>query len=338
MSLSVAREEFDARSRSHAAAFGLCVVVLAVAASALAGLAPIGFSIATVFLFAGPHNWMEARFFLSRMPSRWHRLGVYFSIGIAGVLLLSLGSLLLPSFARGWQWGRGDWLIGIACWNTLLVVWIMSLSDYRRRESDGERWMWMYPAGFALIAFTWMWPLAWNLALVYLHPLVAFWFLDRELGRRRPEWRSAYRRSLLLVPVLIGMLWLLLGSAPDLPGDDLLSMQISNHAGASLLAGVSSRFLVAVHTFLEMLHYAAWIVAIPLVGYAGAPWTLQKVPLAHRSHRWKIAISVLLVLGVAITVLLWAGFIADYPLTRDVYFSVAVLHVLAEIPFLLRLL
>jgi hypothetical protein len=35
---------------------------------------------------------------------------------------------------------------------------------------------------------------------------------------------------------------------------------------------------------------------------------------------------------------LWVGFLADYPLTRSVYFTVALLHVLVEFPFLLRLL
>ena len=83
---------------------------------------------------------------------------------------------------------------------------------------------------------------------------------------------------------------------------------------------------------------AAWIVVIPLVGYAGAPWSLRKVPLANRSHRWKRAIAAVLFAGAAITLVLWAGFLADYPLTRDIYFSVAILHVLAEIPFLMRLL
>lgn len=114
-------------------------------------------------------------------------------------------------------------------------------------------------------------------------------------------------------------------------------MQIANHAGANLVSGISSRFLVAAHTFLEMLHYAAWIVAIPLIGYAGTPWTLKKVPLAQKSARWKWGIAGFLVLGAIVTVGLWAGFLANYPLTRDLYFSVAILHVLAEIPFLLRM-
>jgi hypothetical protein len=43
-------------------------------------------------------------------------------------------------------------------------------------------------------------------------------------------------------------------------------------------------------------------------------------------------------LGLAIMLILWGAFLADYPATREVYFTVAMLHVLAEVPFLLRLL
>ena len=39
-----------------------------------------------------------------------------------------------------------------------------------------------------------------------------------------------------------------------------------------------------------------------------------------------------------VSLVLWAGFLSNYPLTRDIYFTVAMLHVLAEAPFLLRLL
>ena len=93
--------------------FGLAFLSLAVSACMLAGLAPLGFSIVAVFLFAGPHNWMEARFFLSRMPMRWGRLQAYYVVGLGGVLALFAGSLLLPSFARQWQWGRADWNRGL---------------------------------------------------------------------------------------------------------------------------------------------------------------------------------------------------------------------------------
>jgi hypothetical protein len=32
----------------------------------------------------------------------------------------------------------------------------------------------------------------------------------------------------------------------------------------------------------------------------------------------------------------WVGFLVDYPVTRSLYFTVALVHVLAEIPFLVR--
>ena len=44
----------------------------------------------------------------------------------------------------------------------------------------------------------------------------------------------------------------------------------------------------------------------------------------------------LLAVGAVVVLALWACFLADYPATRDLYFTVALAHVLAEAPFLLR--
>ena len=41
-------------------------------------------------------------------------------------------------------------------------------------------------------------------------------------------------------------------------------------------------------------------------------------------------------LRVLSVVVLWAAFIVDYAVTRDIYFTLAIIHVLAEIPFLIR--
>jgi len=46
-----------------------CGLLLACASFFLAGWAPLSFSIVTVFLFAGPHNWLEFRYLLTRMPA-----------------------------------------------------------------------------------------------------------------------------------------------------------------------------------------------------------------------------------------------------------------------------
>lgn len=318
--------------------FGLTTVGVMATACALAGWAPLGFSIVTVFLFAGPHNWLEARYFMTRMPARWGKLRPYFLVGILGVPFLAAASAALPLFARAAGMSQTSWLCGVSAWNTAFVVWVVTLIEMRRRQNPRREWPWVFPIGFVFIAAAWLWPYAWSLLLVYLHPCVAIWFLDRELGRSNVSWQRVFRRCLFLLPIMLGLIWWNLWNSPHLPGADVLSVQIANHAGGSILSGISSHLLVSTHTFLEMLHYAVWIVAVPLVANRAIPWKLTNVPLAKKSASWRRALSAVLVIGAAITIALWAGFLADYPLTRDLYFTIAVLHVLAEVPFLLRLL
>jgi hypothetical protein len=226
----------------------------------------------------------------------------------------------------------------VSLWHTVLIAWVMALALLRSRQNPRREWAWVVPAGLVLVAGAWLWPMVAGLALVYAHPLVSLWFLDRELGRGRSPWRSAYRGALLLLPVAVGALWLVLARAPHLPGDDALTRAITGHAGGAILGGVSTHALVATHTFLEMLHYGVWILAIPLLSVQRWPWQVDNAPLARRSAVWKRAITLVVLAGAALVVLLWVAFAADYPLTRDVYFLIATLHVLAEIPFLLRLL
>src|SRR6188472_1087414 len=69
--------------------FGMSIFLVACAACLAAGWFPLGVSIVTVFLFAGPHNWMEARYLMSRMPPRWGALRPFFLTGILGVISLT---------------------------------------------------------------------------------------------------------------------------------------------------------------------------------------------------------------------------------------------------------
>ena len=316
--------------------FAAIATGVTVIACLLAGWAPLGFSIATVFLFAGPHNWLEARYMLTRMPGRWGPLAPYFITGIAGVLLLTGAFALLPWIART---ATADaWNNLLAAWNTFLIGWVVALALMRSRQNPRRDWTWLVPAGLVLVALNWLWPVALSLGLVYLHPLLALWFLDREIGRMQPVWRNAYRGCLLLVPACLGLLWWNLAGSPHLPGDDVLTWQIANHAGGGILSGVSTHLLVSTHVFLEMLHYGVWIVAIPLVSVRMAPWKLGNVPLARRSTFWRSCVLAAIGIGALVMLILWGAFLADYPLTRSVYFTVAMLHVLAEVPFLLRLL
>src|SRR5690606_35492611 len=133
------------------------------------------------------------------------------------------------------------------------------------RQNPRRQWDGLIPILLAAAAVNWLSPWVWSLVLVYGHPLVALAFFDREISRRKREWLGVYRAALLLAAGCLALMLVLLGSRPDLPGEDLLSLQIARHAGAGVISGVSTHFLVAAHTFLEMLHYAVWIAAMPLL-------------------------------------------------------------------------
>src|SRR5690349_20180241 len=87
---------------------GACLAVAMIAAS-LAGFVPIGFSIVTVFLFAGPHNWLEFRYFLSKMPAHWGPLKPFFTLAVGGVLVLAAGFGAMALVGRSQEWTLEQW-------------------------------------------------------------------------------------------------------------------------------------------------------------------------------------------------------------------------------------
>ena len=58
------------------------------------------------------------------------------------------------------------------------------------------------------------------------------------------------------------------------------------------------------------------------------------MPRGSTSRGWRGWLAGLLAAGALIVVLLWIMFAIDYAWTRQLYFTVAVAHVLAEVPFL----
>ena len=335
MSASTAGDDqsADAISTDSRSLLLVAIPVVVVVCALVAVAAPIGVSIIAVFLFAGPHNWMEAQYFLQRMPARCGRMAPYFSLGLAGSLFLTGTFAALP-------WLAGDnseiGLVLVAVWNSLLTVWIIWLAILRSQQNPRRDWPFLVPIGFALIAVNWMWPLAWSLALVYLHPLLALAFLDRELQRQQSTRRKSFRFGLLLIPVCLLFMSACLAGGPDIPGRDLLTWQITHHAGAGIIPRLSTHFLVAAHVFLELLHYLVWIAVIPLMNHRNLFWRMQDVPLARRSPNGRRLVMTIVAAGAVAMLVLWASFLTDYTWTRDVYFTVAILHVLMEIPFLLR--
>ena len=307
----------------------VAAVVLCVAATALfASWLPLQVSIITVFLFAGPHNWFEFRYFLMRLPVRFGKSRSFFVTAFAGIAFLSVTYVSLPFMYQSVSWSSETWLVVLASWNTLLLAWLAVLIRLRARQKQSVDWSWATPALLAIAALNWLGPEFFSLAIVYAHPLVALWFLDRQLRRTRPAWVGAYRRCLCAVPLIIGLMIWQLSQTPALNDDNGLFWRITQHSGAQLLPQVSSHLLVSVHLFLELLHYGVWILALPLLGP-----TLRYLKPEPKRRR-----SLLVVLGLVGVAILWFGFATDYTNTRDLYFTIAIAHVLAEAPFLLKTL
>jgi hypothetical protein len=322
------------------AAFGLACACVLVAAAALAGFAPLWLSVATVFAFAGPHNWAELRFFITRLPVRLGRSRGFFALAAAGVAGLTGAYAALALGADSGVWGEGGWYAATALWNSAAVAWVVGLLAVRGRTmSRGGGWVWALPVGCALVGLSWLAPYGFALALVYLHPLVALFFLDRQLRLSRRGWSRAYRVCLALLPVALALLWWGLAGAVPLAEEGGVALRIVRHAGAGIVPHVSTHLLVSTHVFLETLHYGVWLVGVPLAAGVGlAPWRAATVPLVRHGRGWPRLIRALLAAGGFVVLLLWLCFAADYATTRDIYFTFAMAHVLAEVPFLLRTL
>lgn len=302
-----------------------CVLTAAVLSSWL----PLQVSIVTVFLFAGPHNWFEFRYFLMRLPARFGRSRDFFVTAFAGLAVLTATYVSLPFIYEHAGWSSETWLIVLASWNTALLLWLVVLIYLRNKQRRTSDWAWTIPLALAFAALNWLGPEFFSLALVYVHPLIALWFLDRQLKRTRPEWVRTYRRCLCLLPVMLALMIWRLSQTTSLADDNGLFWRITQHSGAQLLPQLSSHMLVSVHLFLELLHYGVWIVALPLLG--SGFWQFKRAP--KTSPR-----KAVLIVGAAAVVILWVGFTKNYAETRDLYFTIAIAHVLAEAPFLLKML
>lgn len=335
-----------ARSRNGVKQFAASVIACACLSAVLASWLPLQLSIVTVFLFAGPHNWFEFRYFLMRLPVRFGKSRNFFVAAFAGIGLLTAGYVALPLLYNFTLWSSDVWSMVLASWNTFLLLWLGLLIWLRGKNKHRRDWSWAIPAALGLCTFNWLAPELFSLAIVYLHPLVALWFLDRHLRRTRPEWLHTYHQCLVLVALLLAGIVLRLTQAPALPDDNGLFWRITQHSGAQLLPGVSSHLLVSVHLFLEMLHYGVWLIALPLIvprtiSAKQTPiriWEVKSVGIARHPRGFPKLVGATLLFGAFVVAALWFGFSIDYSTTRDIYFTVAIAHVLAEAPFLLKML
>ncbi|HEV8368483.1 MAG TPA: hypothetical protein VGQ39_11085 [Pyrinomonadaceae bacterium] len=337
------------RAQSNAWMFAAVLVLCTLGCALFASWLPLQVSIVTVFLFAGPHNWFELRYFLMRMPVRFGRSRNFFLTAFAGLGTLTITYASLPLLYRAALWSEEGWLTIIAIWNTLLLSWLGLLVWQRSKQKTKSNWFWVLPVALALGAFNWLTPEFFSLILIYVHPLVAMAFLDRHLRRNRPTWLRTYRSCLVLPLFVLALMIWRLSQTTSLADDNGLFWRITQHSGAELLPFVSSHLLVSVHLYLEMLHYGVWLLALPLLGplvmgngtrsnpYARV-WDLKTVPLARHPLGFPKAVAIALGVGVVLVLMLWLGFSVNYATTRDIYFTIAMAHVMAEAPFLLRMI
>ena len=96
MSAAAPTAEAIAAPRVPGLGFACGFAGIAILAAALAGAIPIEYSIATVFLFAGPHNWFEARYALGRLPARAGKLYGFFTLSALGIVGLTIAYAAIP--------------------------------------------------------------------------------------------------------------------------------------------------------------------------------------------------------------------------------------------------
>ena len=298
---------------------------------------PLQVSIVTVFLFAGPHNWFEFRYFLMRLPVRFGRSRNFFVTAFAGVGCSNARLRFVAVYLQRSDFGpmkRGPSCI--AGWNTLLLAWLGLLVWLRSKQKRAANWTWTIPVGLALCSLNWLGPDFFSLALVYIHPLIALWFLDRHLGRTRPAWWRAV--SSLSVPVAVCAC-----------RDDLAVVANRVTAGQLTVSSGASRSIPA-RNCCRRFRVTCWCRCICFSRCFTTLSGSSRLPLIGRtfvedSFRSRVTrrgfprvIAGLMIAALAAVVVLWFGFSIDYSTTRDIYFTVAIAHVLAEAPFLLRML
>src|SRR5215510_10157368 len=92
----------------HGATMFVCALLGCIASAAVfAGWLPLQASVVTLFLFAGPHNWFELRYFLQRTPVRFGRSRSFFLSAFAGIAFLSITYFSLPFFYSARFWPNG---------------------------------------------------------------------------------------------------------------------------------------------------------------------------------------------------------------------------------------
>src|SRR5688572_27578412 len=97
------------KSQTHAKLFAAVLLTCACLSALLASFVPLQFSILTVFLFAGPHNWFELRYFLMRLPVRFGKSRTFFVTAFVGIGILTISYVAMPVLSSVGAWSDAAW-------------------------------------------------------------------------------------------------------------------------------------------------------------------------------------------------------------------------------------
>jgi multidrug resistance efflux pump len=77
---------------------------------------------------------------------------------------------------------------------------------------------------------------------------------------------------------------------------------------------------------------------MPLIDFRAIPWRLNDIPMFANEKGFPKTVLAVLAISLCVVCALWLGFTTSYETTRDIYFAFAMAHVLAEMPFLIKML
>ena len=301
---------------------------------------PIEFSIATVFLFAGPHNWFEVRYALGRLPARAGKLWGFFAISAVGIVGSHAAFAAIP-----WLTATSDspTFIGgaYAVWNTTFLFWVATLVWMRSRTNPHFDGGWVWPLACLLAAGVWLSPLALQRGADLPAPAAGTLAARSRTGpvAARVAARPTGARS-PAIPLLMAALWWRLADAPNLTGRPIV---VDHRPIAATTPRRGSSTASRRTSWSRRTRSWRWSItacgscSFRWWGCARDPGNCGRSPRRGGTVRGRAACRICCSSGCWLCVVLWVCFLLDYGTTRSIYFTVAMLHVLAEIPFLLRM-
>src|SRR5579885_3131058 len=161
----------------------VCMGLFVCLAAVFAGFAPVQLTIASVFLFAGPHNWVELRYFLSKLPSRLGPLKTFFACSVGGTLALTSFYVAYSFMSHAGLLDDTVRRAALTLWEALTIAWACALYVVSRKKFGVRSPGLCIALALGLLACATS-PFWFTLALVYIHPLVGMAVLDLELRRR----------------------------------------------------------------------------------------------------------------------------------------------------------